>query len=229
MSSPSVPTPPPQPSDWDPPIPTEGPLAGPRPAAAPVMENIPIAAQAPSRGGRFVPIAIAILVVVAIGVVAKFTLLDSKNGGGAPSAAEVDEAFTPVPGLEYVEPPASAMDEFKSIIKSDPVVADGVEEFDVRAVNQGGQPVGAVVIFGVDPDLMEGAFREDFAGGFQQSLPGSTLTQTTIDGVSVTEVSMPLGAAAFFFDESDGLIFMVQGFEQTVTKRLTKGLIKGNL
>jgi hypothetical protein len=210
-------------------VPTEGPLAGPATASAQRWESAPIASGGPSKSRRFVPILAAVVILVAIGVVAKFTVLDKDDGGGSvPTAADVKDAFAPVDGFTYTNLPAAAEQELKTLLESDPVVADGIESVEVRAIEKGGQPVGAVVIVGVDPALMEGEFESDFSEGFQGSLPGSTLQQSTVQGVTVTSATMPVGAASFFFDESNGLIFLVQGLDQSTADKVTKGLISAN-
>jgi hypothetical protein len=221
----SAPAPPP-PDDWSPPVPTDGPLgSGAAQPVVPVMATPPTAA--PSRTGRKVVgavVAIAVLAGIAYGV--KTVVLD--KGGEAPNEAEVDAAFTEVSGFKYTELPPDTVEQAQQFIDSNPEAAEAIGSFDIRQVSQGGTPVGAVLIFGVDPDVMGDAFEEGFTTGFQSTAGDVGLTKKDVDGVEVLSVTMPLGAGNMFFDRDDGLIFFVQGNDQSVTDKLTSGLIKGN-
>ena len=224
MSQPPAASPPPPSEEWTPPTPTEGPLAG-SAGASPVLT--PVTVAQPSSGRRWVPIVVGLVLLAILGAAAKFTLLKSEE---APGKAEIDDAFTSVSGFTYAELPADAVEQAKSFLDSNPEASEAIGDFDIRQVNKGGTPVGAVIIFGVDPDVMGDAFREGFASGFQSTAGDVDLKETTIDGTPVISVTMPIGGAGtMFFDEEDGLIFFVQGNDQSVADELTGGLIQGNL
>jgi hypothetical protein len=229
MSSPQVSGPPPPPREWTPQVPTEGPLAG--TSRAPDVPVLPptrtIAAPGPSRSRKFLPLIIGVALLIGLGVAAKFTVLDS---GNAPGEQEVADAFTPVEGLTYTKLPSDLVDQARSLIDSNPEASEAISSFDIRQVNQGGAPAGAVMIFGVDPEVMGDAFREGFTTGFQGSAGGTSLQETTVAGTEVISVTPPFGGTgSIFFDEADGLIFFVQGSDQSVADKLTKALIEGNL
>jgi hypothetical protein len=217
----------PQPPDWTPPVPTEGPLAGSKATAAVPVHPVPVTAPGPTRSRKFVPILIGVALLVGLGVAAKFTLLDS---GSAPSEQEVADAFTPVDGFTYSELPDDLVEQARTIIDSNPEASEAISTFDIRQVNQGGSPVGVVMIFGVDPEVMGEAFREGFTAGFQGSAGGASLEEIDVDGTLVLKVTPPFGGSGMmFFDEADGLIFFVQGNDGAVADKLTKGLIEDNL
>ena len=212
------------PPEWDPPAPTEGPLAS---GSGPVLSPAPPSVAQPSKTRKLVPVIVGVVLLAILGAAAKLTVLDS-DSGEAPGKAEISDAFTPIDGYKYAELPADAVEQAKSFLKSNPEAADAIGDFDIRQVKQDGSPVGAVIIFGVDPDVMGDEFRDGFASGFQGT-GNVDLNETTVDGTAVFSVSMPGGGGNIFFDDEDGLIFFVQGSDQGVADDLTGGLIKDNL
>jgi hypothetical protein len=223
MSQPSAPPPP---AEWTPPVPTEGPLAG-SSGAAPVVPVMASGTTAVPRkkSNKFAPIIIGLAILFGLGVAAKMTVLKSDV---APGAEEVEAAFAPVSGFTYAELPDEAVEQAQSFIDGNEQASEAISSFEIRQVNQGGAQVGAVIIFGVDPEVMGDAFRSGFASGFQGSA-GVELQESTVSGTEVLSVTLPVGSGTMFFDEGDGLIFFVQGNDQTVADELTKGLIKANL
>lgn len=226
MSRSPAPEPPPAP-EWAPAVPTEGPLAGSRAAspAGPAMSPAPVAAS-PPRLRRILPIVIGLAIVAALGFAAKMTVFKSDAG---PGEAEVDAAFSEIPGFTYTELPPESLEQAQEFIDGNEEAAEAISSFDIRQVNRSGLPVGAVIIFGVDPEVIGESFREGFTAGFQTTAGSVQLNQATVAGADVISVTMPQGAGKMFFDDQDGLIFFVQGNDEEVANEVTRGLIKGNL
>ncbi|MBA2311914.1 MAG: hypothetical protein H0V97_03835, partial [Actinobacteria bacterium] len=153
MATPGMPPPSPQ-EDWTSRVPTEGPLARRSGAeAAPAPRPVPLyAPPAPSLLKRFTPLIVAVAVLLVIGMAAKLTIF---KGSAAPSQGELTEAFTPIPGVTYQEVPEELLDQAREQLSQSSEAAESIESLDMRGLTGAAGPMGAVVIFGVDPERMQ--------------------------------------------------------------------------
>jgi len=178
--------------------------------------------EAPAKQPMQLGWVVALLVGLASAVGGYFLVQKVFFDAGAPSPEEVAAAFVPVAGTTYQEPPAGSREQFRSLLDQQGDALEQIETFDMRLLLVGAQPVGAVVIFSVDPDVLaEEDFEREYLQGFNLA-SGQELVPTNIGGVDAFEGQIPgIGSMYTFFDD-DGLIFFIGGqqkalMEQTVT------------
>nr|MBA2313497.1 hypothetical protein [Actinomycetota bacterium] len=106
--------------------------------------------------------------------------------------------------------------------------AESIESLDMRGLTGAAGPMGAVVIFGVDPERMQDEFNTDFTSELTAA-SGGILSRSTVAGVPVYSVTLPQGSASIFFDEQEGMIFFVTVTNPAVANTVTEGLIESNI
>ena len=150
------------------------------------------------------------------------------RGPNGPAGEELDAAFTPIPGYEYQEVPADVMDMARNAIDQVPELSDVISDIDARSLMQGGRPVGAVLIYGVPPEMLEGTDAVDFTVSFQGG-PGMSFEKVTRDGTHMYELTAPGGAEATFIDEQDGLVISVATQDIQSVRNISAQLAAANL
>jgi len=220
-----MPPPPPQ-EDWTARVPTEGPLARRSGAEAAPARPVPLyGPPPPSPLKKLTPLIVAAVVLLVVGIAAKLTIF---KGSGAPGQEELTEAFTPIPGVTYQEVPEELLNQAREQLSQSSEAAESIESLDMRGLTDAAGPMGAVVIFGVDPERMQDELNTDFTSELTAT-SGGLLNRSTVAGVPVYSVTLPQGSASIFFDEQDGMIFLVTVTNPAVANTVTEGLIEANI
>lgn len=197
-----------------------------QPATPPWTETPapPPPAAAPMQLGWVVALVVGLITAVGGYFLVTKVFLDK----GAPSPEEVTAAFVPIAGTTYQEPPAGSREQFRSLLDQQGPAAEEIETFDMRLLLVGPQPVGAVLIFAVDPDLMkEEDFESNYLRGFNLGA-GGQLTATNVGGIDAFAGQVPgIGSVYTFLDE-DGLIFFVGGLQRDLVERAVSTLGTAN-
>lgn len=201
-------------------------LTGQDPAAPPSpVQPTPTSLPPPRTAGVGTRVAAGIVAfLVSAGVAFYFT----SDRSEPPTEEQVTAAFAPIEGYTYGEVPEGALQQARDVIASKPETKDEIVVFDARTLNVGTQPIGAVLIMGVDSSLSSGE-REDFLKGFEASA-GSDMSEVQIGSETGYEGTTGLGSTVVFFDE-DGMIFVLQGGAATsadVLKGIATELQKAN-
>jgi hypothetical protein len=183
------------------------------------------------------PLAVVGLVLLAVALYFNFMR------SNAPSGEEIDAAFGSLRGFEYQAVPENLIEQVKESIGQIPEAADLVVDVDARMVLEQGQPAGAVLIMGVDPDDMTGVegftaeeqFFAGFESGFQQGAgvtpeqAGFSLQKVRRAGTRMYEVTSPMASAATFLDEQDGFVFIVTTRTSDSMRAISRQLARRNL
>lgn len=97
----------------------------------------------------------------------------------------------------------------------------------MRALLVGPQPVGVVAIFGVDPDLMVGDWKDDFFLG-ASAASGQQFTPASVAGIDAHVGTVgSLGRMYFFFDADKGMIYLVAGQQKDLLERAVSTIGSG--
>lgn len=195
----------------------------------PITPSVPpVGNVAPGRGPRVgVPSPVAIVVGLIAAAIAFFfvqELLDPDRV--APTAAEVEAAFVPIDGYEYIDMPDEAMEPLRQAFAAEPVADEAIEHFDARQLTQAGRPSAVVFILAVDPDSMSGDFEDNYVNGF------TATSQASVDDLQLGDTTghiaeTPMGTIAFFFDP-EGYVFNVVGRDPASVTSVTRALEAGN-
>ena len=146
----------------------------------------------------------------------------------APSEEEVTAAFVPVSGLSYQAPPDGTREQFRALLDEQGPAADEIAVFDMRLLLIGQQPVGAVAIFSVDPDLLDDEeFENGYISGFNANSP-QQITPENVGGVDTFAGHIPGIGSMYTFFEENGLIFVVAGQQRDLMERVVTTLGAAN-
>lgn len=198
-------------------------LAG-RPLECCAMSEEASIEGSPPASRRSSPGTIVIIVLVALVVVGAFVVVTKTSDMEAPSADELDDAFVPVGGYEYVEMPPESLEPLRAAFASQDE-AD-IAHFDARELTQAGETSAVVFILSVDPDSMVGEFEDSYVTGF------SATTQADVQDAQFGSTAghiaeTPMGTIAFFFD-ADGFAFNVVGRDTATVESIARSLEAGN-
>jgi hypothetical protein len=144
-------------------------------------------------------------------VIGYFAVQYFMKGAEPPTQQEVAAAFAPVEGYTYQEVPAAQLQPMRDAIASDPELESGIAVFEARTIQLGTQPIGAMIIMGIDPDEFGGDYRQEFLDGFRAGSGGAEATSMQINGKEAFSGDALGSHFVAFFDEEDGMIFMVIG------------------
>lgn len=189
----------------------------------------PVGNVAPAGRGRTIGVPSPVVIVLGlIAAVGAFFLVQNllDEDRVAPTPAEVQAAFVPVAGYEYLEMPAEAMEPLREAFAAEPIAEETIEHFDARQLTQGGAPSAVVFILSVDPDAMAGEFEEGYINGFTASAE-ATVQDLDLGDTTGHIATTPMGTVAFFFDD-DGYAFNVVGRDAVSVTEIARTLEEGN-
>jgi hypothetical protein len=178
--------------------------------------------------GKDAPLVTTVTLVVALAIGIPTALIARGADAQPPSEAEVSAAFTPLSGYTYQVVPPAQLQSVRDAIASQPDFDEAIAVFDARQILVGSQPVAAMVIMGVDPDEFTSTYRDDFLAGFRDA-SGQDATSVQLGGEEAYAGQSPAGPFITFFDEDDGMIFMVIGISEGSIKEIAKQVHAGNV
>jgi hypothetical protein len=197
-----------------------------RPAETTVSYGLPPVPTSTKPAKRSIPLGPILFVVIGL-VIGFFAVGFLKGNADPPTEEEVSAAFTPISGYTYLDVPDAQLQPMRDAIASEPDLEEGIAVFQARQVQVGSQTVAAVIILGIDPDEFKGSYREDFLAGFRAG-SGAEATPIKLGGEDAYSGEASGGHFIAFFDESDGLIFLVIGATDPSVKSIAEQIHAGN-